>query len=322
MLAIQVPNSNAGAQADYQLFRDQAETICEAVRGQIDLQNKELAKEKSIQIRTTRDDTILQVVNRENLTGVLSELENQYEVMEKKLQKLTNEVGEFARGTRGGAGITPALEKIMAQENIDYKKLTQSGLQVFKEGWVWEKNKLGQPQIQIQVLLTSLEIQQLNISILKPITEAFEDGRNPESILYEKMADELNALQAGEKPEKNTYKNIMAKRYGLTLKSKLFDIAFGINNKGEYSKDDQNQDIKSDKKSDLFLINKKSLLIGDAINKISREYTEEKATNNAGNIIRKWKPVGDSINNDRYFKQPGASTVREFIWIDGETEFP
>ncbi len=322
MLAIQVPNSNAGAQADYQLFRDQAETICEAVRGQIDLQNKELAKEKSIQIRTTRDDTILKVVNRENLTGVLSELETQYEVIEKKLQKLTNEVGEFARGTRGGAGITPALEKIMAQENIDYKKLTQSGLQVFNEGWVWEKDKLGKPQIQIQVLLTSFELENLKNHILNPIIDAFEDGRNPENIIYEKMADELNALQTGEKMGKNTYKNIMAKRFGLTLKSKLFDIAFEINDKGEFLKKDKNQDKKSDQKTDLFLIYKKSLLIGDAFNKISQEYTEEKATNNAGNILRKWKAVGDSVKNDRFFKQPGASTVREFIWIDGETEFP
>ncbi len=196
------------------------------------------------------------------------------------------------------------------------------GKLVFREGWVWEKNKLGQPQIQIQVLLTSFELENLKNHILNPIIDAFEDGRNPESIIYEKMADELNALQVREKPEKNTYKNIIEKRYGLTLKSKLFDITFGINDKGELLKNNQNQDEKSDQKTDLFLIYKKSLLIGDALNNISMSYTEEKSKDSSGNIIRKWKAVGNPVKTDRFFKQPGASTVSQFIWIDRETEFP
>ena len=322
LLAIQVPNSNAGAQDDYKLFRDQSELICDAVKAQIDLQNKELTKEKSITIKTTKEDTLLEVVNRDTFDRVISELETHYEVNEKKLVQLRKEALEFARGTRGGAGITPALAKIMAQENIDYSKLSQSGLQVFREGWVWEKNKSREPQIQIQVLLTNEDLQKLTSQILSPISEAFREGGDPQKNLNEKMADALNDLQTGEKASKNTYKNIMARRHFLTLKSKLFDISFGINDKGEYSPNDNGPKKNPDQNSDLFQLSKKTFLLEDAFNRIQREYIEEKTTNNAGTIRKSWKPVGNVIKKDRFFTQPGASTVNKFIWIDGEAEFP
>lgn len=324
MLAIQVPNSNAGAQADYQLFRDQSEKICEAVRTQIDLQNKDLAKEKSIQIKTNKDDTILEVVNRETFDSVLAALETQYAANQKKWELLGREALEFARGTRGGAGITPALEKIMAQENIDYGKLSQSGLQVFREGWVWEKNQSQQRQIQIQVLLTNVELQELNNTILAPILEACRAAGDPQQNLNEKMADKLVSIQAGEKISKHpmSYKNIMAKHTGLILNSKLFDITFGINDKGDFSAIDDGAKKRLDRTSELFMVYKKSLLLKDAEEKFQKNYVEEKIKNNAGNIIKFWKPVGKSNKTDRFFKQPGGSTIKEFIWIDGETEFP
>ena len=294
---------------DFNAFKSQVQKIIELTHSK--MESIKSFDSEGIENGSQKDGRENLYVQITDVDELIAKILKRYKVLRDKAEATASEIAKINGGqwTR----VSPEVERILKQENIDIDKLRKSkGLQVFDYGWVWEKGKPNKCSCnQVRLKMYTEEIDRLHLTRLLEDIENSSPGRRPRP---EDIAKILNNAGTGEKDKSVKSDNLSDHRLkskGLIARSLLLSKALG-----ELKDDESFQ-------SELSKLFKKRRLLEDIGKNEKSEFFQELINADDGTKIPVIKRIGEPKKEPRMFFPPGSSILTtKWVWLDFEEEWP
>ena len=220
-----------------------------------------------------------------------------------------NRQGQF--NSRGGA----QLEKILKELGVDIETLkSMKGVQIFDQGYLWEKNSLGLRQIRPYLLINESELDQV-LRLLQALTKPTDGSTRIDELVETAVKAMVGQLPTALRPGDNR---------NLSL-SDLIKLINGL----EFDSDFLKQTAQSlgklngagPSRKQLARIALCRMRLEDAKQGVRYEYTSQTYDVGGGFMVERWQRKGNPIPNPRAHFIGGDESAK-WYWIDHREEWP
>jgi hypothetical protein len=243
------------------------------------------------------------VSGSEEANRLIRKINDRYQALRKRALELNDEIDDLRLDF--SSRLSPETERLLTNQGVPIEELRKiRGAQIFREGYVWEKNSEGIQQIRPYNFITGLELD----TVLKVLNGLeLQPGQAGMTTVTDLIKKVVQIVEGEYNPDKQTVSanDILAMATGIRFKSPIFGKRSGKLNL-----------------QDLEDLKKKRMILEDIKRDLQYEFVSTEEDRGGNFRVRVWRHSNrPPVNRPRGFALQGDERIT-WYWIDGEDEWP